>query len=69
MRSDPNAPNGFGWTPIHSAARRGYTEIIKILAPLTANPNAPDMHGYTPIYLAKWAYRNCQNISPFDRQS
>ena len=47
MRSDPNAPNGFGWTPIHSAARRGYTEIIKILAPLTDNPNAPDMRGET----------------------
>ena len=34
------------------AARYGYTEIVKILAPLT-DPNAPDHNGKTPIMVAK----------------
>ena len=33
----------------------GYTEIVKILVPLTDNPNAPDKAGETPIF---WAARN-----------
>ena len=41
-------------TPIHRAAKYGYAEIIKILAPLTDNPNAPDINGFTPIYMAAW---------------
>ena len=31
----PNAPNNYGDTPIHKAACNRYTEIVKILAPLT----------------------------------
>ena len=34
------------------AANNGYTEIVKILAPLTDNPNAPNEDGETPIYCA-----------------
>ena len=41
-----------GYTPIHEAAFKGYTEIVKILVPLTGNPNEPDEDGRTPIYLA-----------------
>ena len=49
MTADPNAPDKRGRTPIFEAARRGYTEIVKILAPLTENPNASDIYGETPI--------------------
>ena len=33
-------------------ASNGYTEIVKILAPLIGNPNAPNKFGKTPIYWA-----------------
>ena len=46
---NPNAPDPNGWTPIQSAAEKGYFEIIRILTPLSGNPNAPDPDGWTPI--------------------
>ena len=52
LMENPNAPNGDGNTPIHTAAEYGHTEIVEILAPLTDNPNAPDHYGTTPIILA-----------------
>ena len=52
LMENPNAPNGDGNTPIHTAAENGHTEIVEILAPLTDNPNAPDHYGTTPIILA-----------------
>ena len=50
---NPNAPDKDGVTPIHWAAREGYTEIVKILAHLTDNPNAPDNLGNTPSSYTK----------------
>ena len=48
-----NAQNKiFGYTPIYRAAAHGYTEIVKILTPLSNNPNAPDYVGETPIFWA-----------------
>ena len=49
LTANPNAPDKRGRTPIFEAARRGYTEIVKILALLTENPNAPDIYGETPM--------------------
>ena len=50
---NPNAPDKDGVTPIHWAAREGYTEIVKILARLTHNPkNSPNIFGVTPIHWA-----------------
>ena len=46
------AVNCAGVTPIYLAAFYGYTDIVKILAPLTDNPNAPNNFGVTPIHLA-----------------
>ena len=46
---NPNAPDVGGWTPIHFAAYRGHTEIVKILASFPGNPNAPSNNGRTPI--------------------
>ena len=53
MTDNPNAPDKLGETPIHIAAMRGHTEIVKILAPLTDNPNAPIKNRVTPIYKAE----------------
>ena len=39
-------------TPIYVAAEKGFTEIIKILAPFSNNPNAPESYGNTPIHEA-----------------
>ena len=57
MTDNPNAQANNGKTAIHQAARWGYTEIVKILAPMTDNPNSVDKDGKTPIYVAaKWGY-------------
>ena len=72
LTDNPNAPNEDGETPISCAIKNGNIEIVKILAPLTDNPNAPNDNGYPPIYWAAHyghAYRNCQNIGHFIRQS
>ena len=53
LTDNPNAPNNFGVTPIHLAAKYGHTEIVKFLAPLTDNPNAPNNYGNTPTSGAK----------------
>ena len=44
----------FGQTAINQAARNGFTDYVKILAPLIGNPNTPDKYGCTPIYWAAW---------------
>ena len=41
-----------GHTPIHCAARSGYLDIVKFLAPFTNNPNFPNKEGHTPIHNA-----------------
>ena len=41
-----------GHTPIHCAARSGYLDIVKFLAPFTNNPNIPNKEGHTPIHNA-----------------
>ena len=62
LTENPNAPNIYGRTPIHEAARWShisfsnswkYREIVKILAPLTDHPNAPDNDGNTPSSVTK----------------
>ena len=53
MTDNPNAPERYGNTPIHRAACSGHSEIVKILAPLTANPNTPNKIGQTPSSVTK----------------
>ena len=54
---DPTVPNDHGRTPIHHAADLGYTDIVKIWAPLVENPNVADEEGRTPIYEAAiWGF-------------
>ena len=52
LTGNPNAPDGYGQTPLYWAAQNGHTEIVKILVSLTNNPNAPDKDGDSPSYWA-----------------
>ena len=49
---NPNAPDKEGIRPISKAVHNGYTDIVKILFPLTNNLNASDNNGETPIHWA-----------------
>ena len=49
---NPNVANNNGWTPIHSAAKEGHIEILKILMVSTDNPNVANNNGLTPIRVA-----------------
>ena len=49
---DPYVPDDYGRTPIHEAAYFGYTDIVKIWAPLAENPNVADEEAQTPIFEA-----------------
>ena len=51
LTNNPNAPYD-GRTPIHIAANRGHTEIVKFLADIVENPNSAMPNGVTPIHLA-----------------
>ena len=42
-----------GWTPLHQAALRGHTEVIKALAKCIDNPNPQENGICTAIHLAK----------------
>ena len=54
LTDNPNAPDNNGETPIYLAAANGYTEMVRISAPLTNNHNAPGYYdGKTPTELAK----------------
>ena len=41
-----------GWTPIHSAARNGHIEIVKLLIPYSEVPNSVTHAGDSPRSLA-----------------
>ena len=38
---NPNAPDEYGETAIHAAARMRHTKVVIFLSSLTGNPNAP----------------------------
>ncbi|KAL7273230.1 hypothetical protein RUND412_003934, partial [Rhizina undulata] len=55
LRSNPDCTmrNTFGWTPIHSIARHGYSEGLKLLLEQEdVDLNAKDNNGWTPLYFA-----------------
>ena len=53
-KDNANAPDNYECTtPIHWAAYRGHTEIVKILAPLSENPDAPNRNRKTPSSVSR----------------
>jgi ankyrin repeat protein len=44
-----NAVDGFGATALHTAAKRGYVEVVRYLAAHGANLDATDRLGNTPL--------------------
>lgn len=47
--ADVNATDGFGATALHSAAKRGYVDVVRFLAARGANLDAADRNGLTPL--------------------
>lgn len=41
-----------GWTPLHTAAANGETDIVRLLLERGARPNAMDAQGMTPLHWA-----------------
>ena len=54
MNSHKPRNHNFGETPIHSAAEKGYTKIVKALIKCTDDPNPPNNRGETPIFKAAY---------------
>ena len=54
----------FGDTPLHQAVFYGYTDIVKILVPMTDFHHPRNNYGRTPNVLGNnvWAYGNCGNL-------
>jgi len=44
-----NVADKHGSTPLHRAASKGNTTLVKLLLSYHANPNARDCTGYTPL--------------------
>ncbi|MBQ7607068.1 MAG: ankyrin repeat domain-containing protein, partial [Desulfovibrionaceae bacterium] len=53
--TDVNTKNKDKDTPLHWAARNGYTEVAKLLIDKGADVNAKNEDGHTPLH---WAARN-----------
>ena len=47
-----NPTYGIGWTPLHEAARRGHTDICRLIMEEVENKNPESGNGVTPIHLA-----------------
>lgn len=50
--ADPSQTNRMGWSPLHEAAAKNYSEIIPALVKAGADPNQSDMMGETPLAVA-----------------
>lgn len=50
----PNTREGQkkGWTPLHTAAEKGYPQLVRLLLQRGARPNATDARGMTPLHWA-----------------
>jgi ankyrin repeat protein len=52
-RAKVNLRDARGWTALHWAIDRGYTDLVKVLLANKADVNAMDNDGQTPLALAK----------------
>ena len=53
MVKDKNPKDVAEKTPLHSAAERGHTEIVKMILNVAEDKNPKDKNGNTPLSLAK----------------
>jgi len=62
LQEDPaavNARNESGLTPLHLAAWKGHSEVVRYLLRERADPNLQDINGDTPLHFAaSWGYRD-----------
>ncbi len=62
-RVEINYIDGFGWAPLHYAARNGQFEAVKILLNNWANPDVENAAKVTPLFLAaKGNHVNCVKL-------
>ncbi len=47
-----NRSGSYGWTPLHEAARGGYTRLVRVLLRHGADANARNRDGNTPLHEA-----------------
>ena len=47
-----NPTYGIGWTPLHEAARRGHTDICRLIMEEVEDKNPESSNGKTPMHLA-----------------
>lgn len=50
--ADCNAKASGGATPLHSAASKGHTAVVVVLAQAASDVNAVDDRGWTPLHVA-----------------
>lgn len=53
--------SGWGYTPLHLAAKEGHIETVKALLEHGAQVNAQNLYGWTPLHVA--AVRNYTDIT------
>jgi len=51
--ADKDVVNEDGWTPLHFAAFKGYSEMMKLLLNSGANKDAATKSGLTPLDIAR----------------
>lgn len=50
--ADVNCTNNIRWTPLHRAARHGYSEMVQVLVNSNGNVNGQNDYGNTPLHWA-----------------
>ena len=57
----PNTQDNAGWTPLHEAAQKGFTDVARLLLEKGANPNVPGGdESVTPLHDA--CHAGCVNM-------
>jgi ankyrin repeat protein len=55
--ADVGAPDEFGQTPLHAAAKSGHMDLAELLIAHGGDVGKPDKSGETPLHAAAWSGR------------